>query len=167
MTANATDERLDISQLMFASRAILAAAVRALESVDSSVSVPQMRVLVLLWTGEPLNLSAVAEGLGVNASNASRTCDRLVSAELVNRGEGTIDRRHVTLTLTPRGRRLVERLMERREHELATIVARMSEREQRRLMTALEQFNLAATSDLWPRERPQASRDRRLLEWGI
>ena len=167
MTAHATDERLDISQLMFASRAILAAAVRALESVDSSVSVPQMRVLVLLWTGEPLNLSAVAEGLGVNASNASRTCDRLVSAELVNRGEGTIDRRHVTLTLTPRGRTFVERLMERREHELATIVARMSEREQRRLMTALEPFNLAATSDLWPRERPQASRDRRLLEWGI
>ena len=167
MTANATDERLDISQLMFASRAILAAAVRALESVDSSVSVPQMRVLVLLWTGEPLNLSAVAEGLGVNASNASRTCDRLVSAELVNRGEGTIDRRHVTLTLTPRGRTFVERLMERREHELATIVARMSERERRRLMTALEPFNLAATSDLWPSEHPQASRDRRLLEWGI
>jgi len=167
VTANATDERLDISQLMFASRAILAAAVRALESVDSSVSVPQMRVLVLLWTGEPLNLSAVAEGLGVNASNASRTCDRLVSAELVNRGEGTIDRRHVTLTLTPRGRTFVERLMERRERELATIVARMGERERGRLMTALEPFNLAATTDLWPSERPRASRDRRLLEWGI
>jgi DNA-binding MarR family transcriptional regulator len=167
VTANAADERLDISQLMFASRAILAAAVRALESVDSSVSVPQMRVLVLLWTGEPLNLTAVAEGLGVNASNASRTCDRLVSAGLVDRGEDTADRRHVTLTLTPRGRTFVERLMERREHELATIVARMGERERRRLMTALEPFNLAATSDLWPSERPQASRDPRLLEWGI
>ena len=64
---------------MLASRAVLAAAVRALESVDRSVTVPQMRVLVLLWTGEPLNLSAVTEGLGVNASNASRTCDRLVN----------------------------------------------------------------------------------------
>ena len=71
---------MDINQLMFASRAIAAAMVRALESVDARVSVTQMRVLVLLWTGEPFNLSAVAEGLGVNASNASRTCDRLVSA---------------------------------------------------------------------------------------
>ena len=53
--------------------------------MDTTVSVPQMRVLVLLWTGEPLNLSAVAEGLGVNASNASRTCDRLVAAGLVER----------------------------------------------------------------------------------
>ena len=167
VTAHAADESLDISQLMFASRAVLAAAVRALESVDASVSVPQMRVLVLLWTGEPLNLSAVAEGLGVNASNASRTCDRLVAAGLVNRGEDVVDRRHVSLTLTPRGRSFVEKLMDRRERELATIVARMSEPARRRLMTALEPFNEAATSDLWPSERPDAARDRRLLEWGI
>ena len=52
----------DITPLMLASRAVAAAMVRSLESVDASVSVTQMRVLVLLWTGEPLNLSAVAEG---------------------------------------------------------------------------------------------------------
>jgi DNA-binding MarR family transcriptional regulator len=168
VTAHATDEHLDISQLMLASRAILAAAVRALESVDSSVSVPQMRVLVLLWTGEPLNLSAVAEGLGVNASNASRTCDRLVAAGLVDRGERAVDRRHVALTLTTGGRTFVERLMARREGELATIVARMSGVDRRRLMTALEPFNRAASSDPWPSD-PTAgvTRDPRLLEWGI
>ena len=67
-----------------------------LESVDPTVSVPQMRALVLLWTGEPLNLSAVAEGLGVNASNASRTCDRLVRPAWSTRGELTEDRRYVS-----------------------------------------------------------------------
>ena len=92
-TADHPSSRADITPLMLASRAVAAAMVRSLESVDASVSVPQMRVLVLLWTGEPLNLSAVAEGLGVNASNASRTCDRLVSAGLVDRGELTADRR--------------------------------------------------------------------------
>ena len=66
--------RMDITPLMLASRAVAAAMVRSLESVDASVSVTHMRVLVLLSTGEPLNLTAVAEGLGVNASNASRTC---------------------------------------------------------------------------------------------
>jgi DNA-binding MarR family transcriptional regulator len=157
----------DISALMFASRAVLAAAVRALESVDATVSVPQMRVLVLLWTGAPLNLSAVAEGLGVNASNASRTCDRLVAAGLVDRGERAVDRRHVALTLTTRGRTLVERLMTRREQELATIVARMSEVDRRHLMTALAPFNQAASSDLWPSRGPSVARDPRLLEWGI
>ncbi len=157
----------DLTQLMFASRAILAAAVRALESVDSAVSVPQMRILVLLWTGEPLNLSAVADGLGVNASNASRTCERLVAAGLIDRGAQAADRRHVALTLTERGRNFVERLMERRRQELAVIVGRMTENDRRRLMTALEPFNQAARSDLWPSDRPAAARDPRLLEWGI
>ncbi len=152
---------------MLASRAVLAAAVRALDSIDPSVTVPQMRVLVLLWTGEPLNLLAVTEGLGVNASNASRTCDRLVHAGLVHRGEGITDRRQVSLTLTTRGRTLVEKLMARREHELATIVGRMSDADRDRLMDALEPFNQAADSDLWPSDRSPASRDPRLLEWGI
>jgi DNA-binding MarR family transcriptional regulator len=157
----------DISQLMFASRAVTAAVVRALESVDPTVSVAQMRVLVLLWTGEPLNLSAVANGLGVNASNASRTCDRLVAGGFVRRAEGAADRRHVALSLTGRGRDFVERLMERRERELAMIVARMSEHDRRRLMAALEPFNAAAGSDLWPSDGPRPARDPLLLEWGI
>jgi DNA-binding MarR family transcriptional regulator len=152
---------------MLASRAVTAAVVRALESVDSSVSVPQMRVLVLLWSGEPLNLSAVAEGLDVNASNASRTCDRLVAAGLVARGEDADDRRHVALTLTKQGRRLVERLMDRREQELATIVARMAGADRDRLMAALAPFNEAAMSDLWPSDEHRPARDPRLLEWGI
>jgi DNA-binding MarR family transcriptional regulator len=167
VTAQPTDEHVDISPLMFASRAILAAAVRALESVDHSVSVPQMRVLVLLWTGEPLNLSAVAERLGVNASNASRTCDRLVAAGLVSRTEGALDRRHVALTLTRHGRNIVERLMERRERELGTIVSRMTDPDREHLMNALTPFNHAARDDLWPNGRPPDARDPRLLEWGM
>jgi DNA-binding MarR family transcriptional regulator len=167
VTAHQTDAYDGISELMLASRAILGAAVRALESVDASISVPQMRVLVLLWTGEPLNLSAVAAGLGVNASNASRTCDRLVAARLVDRGEGAVDRRHVSLRLTGRGRALVERLMARREQELTGIVSRMDETERRALMEALEPFNRAASSDLWPSGRTGVTRDPRLLEWGV
>jgi DNA-binding MarR family transcriptional regulator len=165
--ATAPASRVDITALMLASRAVAAAMVRSLESVDASVSVTQMRVLVLLWTGEPLNLSAVAEGLGVNASNASRTCDRLVSAGLVDRGELTADRRHRVLTLTRKGRTFVKRLMARREQELAEIVARMSLSDQHALMLALVPFNEAATADLYPAGRPGASRDPRLHEWGI
>ncbi len=167
VTARQTHAYDDIGELMLASRAILGAAVRALGSIDASISVPQMRVLVLLWTGEPLNLSAVAAGLGVNASNASRTCDRLVAAGLVDRGEGAVDRRHVSLSLTSRGRALVELLMDRREDELAGIVSRMGGSERRALMEALEPFNRAASSDLWPSGPTGVTRDPRLLEWGI
>ena len=152
---------------MLASRAVLAAAVRALASLGPSVTVPQMRVLVLLWTGEPLNVTAVAEGLSVNASNASRTVDRLVTAGLVERVERPVDRRHVALTLTDDGRAFVEQLMRRREQELAVIVDRMSEADRQCLMAALEPFNLAASSDVWPGGRSGPPRDPRLLEWGL
>jgi DNA-binding MarR family transcriptional regulator len=152
---------------MLASRAVLAAAVRALASLGPGVTVPQMRVLVLLWTGEPLNVTAVAEGLGVNASNASRTVDRLVTAGLVQRAERPVDRRHVALTLTEDGRAFVEELMRRRERELATIVDRMSDADRQRLMAALEPFNQAASSDVWPGDRTGPPRDPRLLEWGL
>jgi len=152
---------------MLASRAVTAAVVRSLESMDATMSVPQMRVLVLLWSGEPLNLSAVAEGLGVNASNASRTCDQLVASGFVHRGEGAHDRRQVALTLTARGRGFVERLMGRRERELAAIVTLMSPADREHLMAALAPFNEAASSDLWPRGRDGVTRDPRLLEWGI
>ena len=165
--AATNSSRVDITPLMLASRAVAAAMVRSLESVDATVSVTQMRVLVLLWTGEPLNLSAVAEGLGVNASNASRTCDRLVSAGLVDRGELTADRRQRVLTLARRGRTFVEKLMDRREQELAEIVGRMSDADRDALMIALTPFNEAATPDLYPTGRPAASRDPRLHEWGI
>jgi DNA-binding MarR family transcriptional regulator len=163
----APDSHLDITPLMLASRAVAAAMVRSLESVDASVSVTQMRVLVLLWTGEPLNLSAVAEGLGVNASNASRTCERMVSAGFVDRGELNVDRRQRVLTLTRKGRTFVERLMERRKQELAEIVGRMSQTDRDALMVALTPFNEAAFADLYPAGRPGASRDPRLHEWGI
>ncbi|MGC4111785.1 MAG: MarR family transcriptional regulator [Nocardioides sp.] len=172
MTATSPDTEesdldLDIDPLMLASRAVTAAVVRSLESVDSSVSITQMRLMVLLWTGEPLNLSAVADGLGVNASNASRTCDRLVSAGLVHRDELSEDRRHRILTLTPRGRAFVGRLMQRREHELTAIVARMSEPDREALMAALTPFNAAAEGDLWPVGVPASGRSPRLQEWGI
>jgi len=104
-----------------------------------------MRVLVLLWTGEPLNLSTVADGLGVNSSNASRTCDRLGTAGFVDRGELATDRRYVALTLTEHGRNLVKELMERRQRELALIMDRMSEPDRRRLMAALEPFHRQRT----------------------
>ena len=107
-----------------------------------------MRVLVLLWTGEPLNLSAVAEGwVSTPPTPVGRSIawSRRVSSIVAN-GRQTGD--NVTLTLTDRGRGFVEQLMERREQELATIVARMSDSDRRRLMTALEPFNEAATADL-------------------
>ena len=120
--------------------------VQSLASVDERVSVPQLRVLVILSASEPLNLAAVANELGVSPSNASRTCDQLVRRRLVLRREDTNDRRNLSLALAPEGRQLLANVMQRREELLAQVVSRLSPDDQGSLMSAIEVFNEAAAS---------------------
>jgi DNA-binding MarR family transcriptional regulator len=129
---------------MAASRAINAVVVRSLAEVDAAVTVPQLRVLVMLSAHEALNLKAVAEGLGVNASNASRTCDQLVAKSLVERREDPDDRRHKSLALSAPGRRLLNKVMRRRQKALQEVVDALEPEDQHDLMRTLDKFNTAA-----------------------
>lgn len=140
----AGDVLIDLTTVLTTSRIIVASVVRSLASVSSSVSVPQLRVLVMLSAAAPLNLTAVAQRLGVNASNASRTCDRLVKAELVDRQVDPHDRRHVSLALTRNGRRLVADVMDHRRNLLALVVGAMPAQRQQELAASLEAFNSTA-----------------------
>ena len=94
-----------------------------------------MQVLLLLSIDRPDDGGDVADRLGVDAPEADRSCDQLVSAGHVVRREADADHR---LALTAQGRALAERLMARRERELADLVARMTELDIRRLIRALE-----------------------------
>lgn len=135
---------VDVQPLMQATRVINAVIVRSLGTVDGSLTLPQLRCLVVLSSIGSSNLSGVAEALGVNPSNASRTCDQLVQRGLVDRKADPQDRRHVALRLSRAGRRLVREVMRHREQLLERIVAAMPSPDQVALMTAIESFNTAA-----------------------
>ena len=74
----------------------------------------------------PQNLGAVATELGVHPSNATRTCDRLVSAGLIARRDDPADRRYVMLSLTPDGASLVNTVLEHRRNAVAAVMGRMT-----------------------------------------
>ncbi len=148
------DLLIDLETLLTTSRIIVASVVRSLASVSDSVSVPQLRVLVMLSARAPLNLTAVAERLGVNPSNASRTCDRLVKAGFVDRQLDPHDRRHISLALTRDGRRLVAEVMDHRRDLLALVVGAMPVQAQQQLTDSLDAFNNAARALL---DDPQES----------
>src|SRR3954452_7170103 len=99
-----TDEAT-LAALMRASTVITAIVVRSLTSVSPQVTVVQPRVLVIVWGMGTANVKAGAEGLGFNASNASRTCDRLVKAGLLTGEQHDDDRRNVVLQLSRDGQR--------------------------------------------------------------
>jgi DNA-binding MarR family transcriptional regulator len=138
------DTAEEVEALMRASKVVSAAIAHSLAVADAKVTLPQLRVLVMVQDSGPLNMSAVATGLGVNPSNASRTCDRLVRGGLLDRREDPDDRRNVVLTLTGAGRRLVSSMLRQRAAIFAEVVDRMAPEGRSHLAVGLTAFSDAA-----------------------
>jgi len=72
---------------MVAARVLVAVSAQSVARVEGQVTLPQLRVLVMIASRGTQNVTSVAQGLGVHASNATRTCDKLVEAVLIHRRE--------------------------------------------------------------------------------
>ncbi|MEX2100680.1 MAG: MarR family transcriptional regulator [Acidimicrobiia bacterium] len=139
-----TDPVEVVDAVLRASRVLVAVAARSLVGVDRAVTLPQFRALVVLASRGPLNPGTLANALGVHSSTATRMCDRLVAKELVTRDVPTTNRREVQLALTPRGRRIVDSVTQRRREEIARIVERVPHAQRRSMVRALRAFGDAA-----------------------
>jgi DNA-binding MarR family transcriptional regulator len=124
--AHAELDSAQVEQVVQGTRAFGAMIAGSLASVDPPITMPQWRVLVLAES-EPQNVKSVAEDLGVHPSNATRLCDRLVRAGLLDRRQLEHDRRQVVLTLTPRGRKIVDRVFAHRRQTVQQILAAIPE----------------------------------------
>ena len=110
--------------MLAASRVLVGVAARSLAAVEDTVTLTQVRALVIIASRGPLHLAALAEDMGVHPSNATRACDRLVAAGLLDRRDNPADRRHLLLTLTDAGRELVDGVMDRRRAAIGQILRR-------------------------------------------
>ena len=137
----------DVEAVMAAARVLVAVVMRTVAAVEDQVTMAQLRILMLVSTREPLNLSAVAEALDVHPSNASRACDRLVEAGLLERRDSEVDRRNLVLDLSPRGRAVVESVVAARRDALRAILKDMSDDDRHNLAPALRAFADAADHD--------------------
>ena len=127
-----------------ASRALIGLAVRSIEAAPVDVTVAQHRVLVLLAARGELTIGDLADGLGVNPSNATRYCDRLQRLGLVHRARSVEDGRMVRVGLTQEGQALVTAVTERRRQEVDEVLERMTGPDAIRVVAALRAFNRAA-----------------------
>lgn len=126
------------------SRALVAVAARSLAAADE-VTLPQFRALVVLTGPVPVTVGDLAQALDIHPSTATRMCDRLVRKRLVRRHPAVSwDRRETTISLTVRGRRLVERVTDRRRRDLSAIAAAMSPTDRQCAIDALRSFARAA-----------------------
>ncbi|NUP46077.1 MAG: MarR family transcriptional regulator [Catenulispora sp.] len=137
------------ASLLAASRLIVALSVRALTDVDETLTLPQLRTLVVLADRAPLKLSDLAAELGVNPSTALRMADRLAAAGLLARQPNPDSRREQLITLTPAGRDLVRTVMDRRHAEIAALVRHLPAPDRAGLVRALRSLT-AAARDTYP-----------------
>ena len=140
--------------VLTASRVLVAVAARSLSEHESAVSLPQYRALVVLASRGPQRPVDLASALGVDPSTATRMCDRLVRKRLITRRRDVVDRRVVLLDLSSPGRRLVERVTQRRRQEIERILKLVDPAEHKNLVRAFAAFGLAAgeiPDDDWQR----------------
>ncbi|MEW2379868.1 MarR family transcriptional regulator [Micromonospora sp. NPDC047812] len=140
----------------------------ARERTTSRVSGAQLRAIMLVEQHEGINLRGLATGLDMLLSSASRLCDRLVAAGMLEREPGRFDRREISLHLTAESRRLLAELRDDRRQQLAAILADMTDEGRQALLRGMREFDEAArhrnasvqsveAADPWPavsRERP-------------
>lgn len=99
----------------------------SLAAQDATVrlSSHQLRALRVLQTAAELNLTALAERLDIGLPTASRLCDRLEAAGLLERALHPHNRREVRLTLTAQGRHVLADVAARRVRALVAVLAAM------------------------------------------
>jgi len=101
-------------------------AARTPELPDSSVTMAQMRVLMLLAGVGETRMSELAGALGVSLSTASGLVDRLVESHLVARHTDSVDRRQVLVSLTEDGGDFLDHFQELGLTHLRELLARLS-----------------------------------------
>ena len=109
---------------------------------ESGLTFAQMKVLVELQVPdeESRTVTAISEELGISVASASRATDGLVRKKLATRVEDPDDRRVRRLTLTPKGRRLADRIISARLATLKDFTNSLEADERQKLGSALDVF---------------------------
>jgi DNA-binding MarR family transcriptional regulator len=123
-----------------AAQALLSAWDTAREQATPRLSWPQLNALIVIEQQQGINLRRLAGQLKMILSSASRLCDRLVAAGLVERVPGRVDRREIALYLTPSSRQLLEELRVARREILTGVLDRMSAAGRAALVRGLTEF---------------------------
>jgi len=125
---------------MRAARALVGIVAGTTAAVEPTVTIVQLRTLVVVATHSHPRLSDLASALSVHPSNASRVVDRLIRKGMLARSVSSSDRRSVTLVLTPAGSDLVDSVMVRRRSALHRAMASMPADQRAAVATAFEAF---------------------------
>ena len=80
------------------------------ELLDLDVTMPQMKILLILFIHGPQRMSALAADLGITLATSTGLVDRLVERDFIERENSPDDRRVVLCRLSESGQKAVARI---------------------------------------------------------
>ncbi|WP_339127490.1 MarR family transcriptional regulator [Streptomyces sp. f51] len=123
-------------------------------SVGPRLSAQQSKALRAVARRPVPTLTDLAERVGVALPAASRLCDRLEAAGLLQRIPHPHNRRALSLLLTPQGGRALAEIGARRTLDLAAVLAAMTPLQRTSLEDGLRAFEAARIESAADRRRP-------------
>jgi DNA-binding MarR family transcriptional regulator len=110
----------------------------------SGLSMPQINTLMRLYYQQTCGVSDIGRDLGISSAAASQMIERMVQQGLLERTECPGDRRVREISLTVKGRELVERAIEARHQWLHELPAQLTREQQAAIVAGLASLTEAA-----------------------
>jgi DNA-binding MarR family transcriptional regulator len=109
------------------------------ELEKAGISVTQAKSLIILINADhPMSVKSLSSALGLSLPGISRSIEAMVQRGEVKREEDPLDRRSKRLSVTPRGRKLYERLLAVRMAGVRRFVEELTPEEQEALAKGLD-----------------------------
>lgn len=107
------------------------------EWLSLDLTMPQLKVVLLLFTNGEERMSAIASALGVSLATATGVVDRLVEKDMVTREGDPNDRRVVLIRLSDKGEKLIAGLWQLARHNAEVLLRALDQRRLQLLNEAL------------------------------
>jgi DNA-binding MarR family transcriptional regulator len=111
-----------------------------------SVTMQQLRVMMILYAEGPTRVSVLARRLDVSTPTITGILDRLVRQELTYRADDPRDRRVVLNALTERGEQVIQNVQSIDSNRLERAIESLSAEEQESIVAALNKLANAVES---------------------
>jgi DNA-binding MarR family transcriptional regulator len=142
---NSADQtRLDRAMRAYGRALAVADPIRLQFWDDRGLTMPQLRLMYLLFLKDCRPVGELAEEMNVRPATVTGLTDRLVRQELIERQDDPEDRRVVRVALTPEGRRVLGEIETASRAYLKAVFDRLGPKAVERLIQTFEEFGAAA-----------------------
>jgi DNA-binding MarR family transcriptional regulator len=114
--------RDEVKAFEVATRDLAGVALRSIDQLGDDLSLPQFRLLLVVYENGPCSSVEVARAMGLAASSVTRLADRLTESGHVVRRADPGNRTVVILDLSTSGKALARKVIRRRRRELAALL---------------------------------------------